>query len=127
MRFLKTALVVGCLQLSACGLVGHSQPKILSDADNNTSVVLEKNQKLTIQLLSNYTTGAQWFPCPTINPNFRLEGPSFSNTEQGVGGTTLANFATTFIAPVPTEVCLENKRSWEKEVQKTFKVRVTFS
>lgn len=106
-------------------MMSTNSNKIVTEADNNSTVVLEKNQKLVVQLGANYTTGAQWLVCPTLNPNFTMEGPTFMNTEERIGGTTTAVFTFTLTKPEPTRICLENKRSWEKEVYKTFTVNLT--
>lgn len=123
---LKTLLANSVLSLSACGFMTQHQPKEVTEADNNSTVTIEKDQPLVIHLVGNYSTGTQWIPCPAINPNYVFKGPTFSQTEERLGGTTLVTFTTSFHKAEPTDICLSYQRSWEKEVQKTFKLTVKF-
>lgn len=110
---IKSVIALGILTLlAACA------PNVSVFTDPGTSIIVNKDDRFSIELPSNVTTGYSWeFGTPIDTDYLTIVNTDYINpdtTLEGAAGTQVWVFEA--IQPGATTIMLEYKRPWEVDV-----------
>lgn len=121
MRHALPALGLVSLLLAGCALIRPPAPVELSAEDSGKPVTLSRGQTLTVNLVSNHTTGYRWMWMNPVNPVLTQVGePSYKPSQAtldgvvGGGGTEVWTFRAD--KDGSGKLILEYRRPWSMQV-----------
>ncbi|WP_162932454.1 protease inhibitor I42 family protein [Solimonas sp. K1W22B-7] len=116
---MRNLLLTGLLAatLSGCAMMGPPAPVKLRAADSGKTVTLSPKQALTLDLVSNATTGYRWTWANPVNPVLAKAGepvytPSQSARDGMVGAGGIETWTFRPTAYGETTLRMEYRRPW---------------